>query len=386
MGRDVGTTARRSEIDPESFVEAARAAVPALAADAARTESDRRVSDASLAAVRAAGAFTLAAPRDAGGVEADLATRVRVLAELGRGCPSTAWIVATTAETKIALRAALTGQARAEVFGDPDAVLCASARPGRAIVVPGGLRVSGRWGYASGCEHATWALLVAQVYDDEDGPARPVVVVVPTERLSVDRDWHVSGLCGTGSHSLVGDDVLVPDSHVLDMSRLAGGPPNVAIALGLFAPLLGAAWGALDVVAAALGQRPPPGPGYDGLVEFPGAQQYFAEATHHIDSAEQRMLRIAQTVDAVPPGEWLAPQERSRLRMDLLSATRECRRAFDDLLDLHGSSAFTTTNPLQRFWRDFAVGSRHVQFSSYVVAQDYGRLLLGAGDAVSGVL
>ncbi|MFC0062793.1 hypothetical protein ACFFQW_03315 [Umezawaea endophytica] len=84
------------------------------------------------------------------------------------------------------------------------------------------------------------------------------------------------------------------------------------------------------------------------------------------------------------PGEPLAPADHSRLRMDLLSATRECRHAFDDLLDLHGVTGFTTTNPLQRLWWDFAVGSRHVQFTSYVVAQNYGRLLLGVGEAVPG--
>jgi alkylation response protein AidB-like acyl-CoA dehydrogenase len=336
-----------------------------------------------LAAVRVSGAFALSAPRDSGGVEADLTTRVRVLAELGRACPSTAWVVATTAETKIALRTALSGRVGAEVFDDPDAVMCASARLGKAVVVPGGLRVTGRWSYASGCEHATWALLVVEVRDG-DRPVRPAVVVVPANRLSIERDWQVAGLCGTGSHTLVGADVAVPDSHVVDLARMAGGSPGIAIAVNLFATLLGAARGALDVVAAVMGQRRPPGPGYSSLAEFPGAQQYFAESAHRVDSAEHRMLRIAETVDQLGPGELLAPADHSSLRMDLISAVRECRHAFDDLLDLHGVTGFTTTNPLQRLWRDFAVGSRHVQFTSYVVAHEYGRLLLDPGEAVAG--
>jgi hypothetical protein len=145
----VPPAARRTTL---SLVESARAAVPVLARDAARTEENRRVTDASLAAARAAGAFVLGSPGagggggGGGGGAPNLATRVRVLAELGRGCPSTAWIVATTAETKIALRAALSGEARTEVFGDPDAVVCASARRGRAAVEPGALRITGRWG------------------------------------------------------------------------------------------------------------------------------------------------------------------------------------------------------------------------------------------------
>jgi alkylation response protein AidB-like acyl-CoA dehydrogenase len=78
--------------------------------------------------------------------------------------------------------------------------------------------------------------------------------------LTIDRDWHMAWLCGTGSHTLVGADVWVPDSHGLGMAVMTGGPPNVAIALGLFAPLLGAARGAVDAVAAVIGQRSGPGP------------------------------------------------------------------------------------------------------------------------------
>lgn len=336
------------------------------------------MTDAAVAAARGAGVLALGTPRRHGGLEADLTTRVRVLAELGRGCPSTAWITATTAEAKIAVRAALPEAAAAEVFADPDAVMCASARPGRAEQIPGGLRFSGRWGFASGCEHAAWALLVALL----DG--RPVAALVPTDRLSIDRDWHVAGLAGTGSHTLVGENVEVPDSHVLDISRMSGAGSDVATALGLFATLLGAARGGCDVVAAAIEGRPSPSAAYPGLAHVPGAQQSFAEAVHLIDTAEQRMLRIAEAVDAVAAGEQIPALDRARLRMDVLAAIRECRRAFDDLLDLHGSAGFQAANPLQRFWRDFSIGSRHVQFASHAITQEYGALLLGVEQIPSG--
>ncbi|MCS7479176.1 hypothetical protein ACFFQW_03320 [Umezawaea endophytica] len=105
---------------------------------------------------------------------------------------------------------------------------------------------------------------------------------MPTDRLSIERDWQVAGICATGSHNLVGADVMVPDSHVLDMARMAAGSSGIAIAVNLFATLLGAARGALDVVAEVLERRRPPGPGYGSLAEFPGAQQYFAESAHRV--------------------------------------------------------------------------------------------------------
>ena len=43
---------------------------------------------------------------------------------------------------------------------DPHAVASASVAPnGSAEIVAGGHRLSGRWGFASGCDHAQWFLL-----------------------------------------------------------------------------------------------------------------------------------------------------------------------------------------------------------------------------------
>jgi hypothetical protein len=135
------------------LLDAARAAAERLAAEAAATERDRRVTDASVAAARAAGAFALGVRRSDGGIDADLTTRVRFLGELGRGCPSTAWIAATTLESKRLLQVGVSDKAYPDAFGDVDMVVCASGRPGRAIRKPGGLRISGRWPNASGCEN-----------------------------------------------------------------------------------------------------------------------------------------------------------------------------------------------------------------------------------------
>jgi alkylation response protein AidB-like acyl-CoA dehydrogenase len=366
------------------LLDAARTAAERVAAEAAATERDRRVTDASVAAARAAGAFALGVRRSDGGIDADLTTRVRFLGELGRGCPSTASIAATTLESKRLLQVGVSDKAYPDAFGDVDMVVCASGRPGRAVRKPGGLRISGRWPNASGCENAEWAMLAVQLPGDGDGELG--VVLAPTRDLVVDRDWHMAGLAGTGSHTLVGDDVWIPDSHVLDLSRINAALSNIAIAVVLFAPLWGAARGALDLVATVLAKRSSPNPAHATLADSPGARRNFATAAHKIDTAERRMLGIAATVDASPPGEALAAGERARLRMDLITAVRECRSALEDLLDLHGSSGLHSSNPLQRHWRDFAVGSRHVQFTSHVVEEDYGVLLLGVDDAPSAML
>ena len=131
----------------------ARMAAVTLAENAGQTERDCRPAANSLAAVRAAELFGLAVPVRDGGLGADLRTSFEVTVELGRGCPSTAWVTALTAGAKLMLAPLVTQEARVDLFADPAAIVSSSAVPGGELTserVPGGVRFSGRWKTASG--------------------------------------------------------------------------------------------------------------------------------------------------------------------------------------------------------------------------------------------
>lgn len=198
----------------EMLLDAARKTVPTLSANAARTEREMRPAPESVAAVRDAGLFALMVPREAGGHDVNLRTLVEVLAELGRGCPSTAWVVGLSASGRKLAGIMLSDSARDVLLSDPSAGLCASSvtRDGSGERVPGGLRVSGRWAMASGSEVATWALIMVPL----TGTGAPAVcpTLVPLSDLSIERTWTSTGLVGTSSHTLVADDVLVPERLV----------------------------------------------------------------------------------------------------------------------------------------------------------------------------
>src|SRR5919109_1579264 len=72
----------------------ARAAAlrPLLAEHAGRTESERQVVGEVMDALEAAGLFDVMVPKRVGGLGATMATQLAVAAELGRACPSTAWV------------------------------------------------------------------------------------------------------------------------------------------------------------------------------------------------------------------------------------------------------------------------------------------------------
>ncbi|MET0456975.1 MAG: acyl-CoA dehydrogenase family protein [Mycobacterium sp.] len=378
----------RQDATAEELVARARAAVPTLAAHAEQTDRGARVAPESVAAAAEAGAFALTTPRRYGGLEADTTTTVRVLAELGRGCGSTAWVAGISADAKRLFGQFLSGEAREEFFADPNVRLCGSGLPkGRSTEVTGGLRVSGRWSYASGCDDAAWALVGAPIFDGDrmrDTPTGPVgstTVLIPTSSLRIDRTWDVAGLRGTGSHTLVAQDVFVPASHVVrpDMSNAEWTGQFASAAVTATAPLSGVARAALDLVGSIMGERRPPMSAYTNLTESAGARQMFAEASLLVENAHERLLHVAATVDGLRGGSRdLTAVEGAKLRVEVIAAARQCRHAVELLLDLHGSSSFAASNPLQRMWRDLAVGTRHGALTSYVATEAYARSLVGA--------
>ena len=71
------------------------------------------------------------------------------------------------------------------------------------------------------------------------------------------------------------------------------------------------------------------------------------------------------------------------MRYRIADALESVRLGMNKLLDLGGASSFALSSPLQRFWRDVEVGSRHAQLNNYIPREDYGRPLLGITDVVS---
>jgi alkylation response protein AidB-like acyl-CoA dehydrogenase len=371
----------------ETLLSRARAAVPTLAAHAEQTERDMRMSQQSLAAAADAGAFALTTPRRHGGEETTITTAVQVLTELGRGCGSTAWVAGISASVKDLLVPHMSAEVQHELFINPHVRVCGSMMPtGQSIEVTGGLQVSGRWNYASGCEDAQWAALGAPIVDRDGAPAAPdgpsVVVLVPTPLLRIDRTWDMAGLRGTGSHTVVAEGVFVPSSHILKLdlpNLLQSGSVLIGYPISM-APLLGVARGARDLVASALTTRRPPMSPHAAVVDIPAARHMFARASLLIDDAHRLLALFATTVDdARMRRVGLSAVEQARLRVEAVSAVRKCRQAVDLLLDLHGSSGFALSNPLQRMWRDLAVGSRHGALAPYVAAEDYADRVAGIG-------
>ncbi|SEF51497.1 Acyl-CoA dehydrogenase [Actinacidiphila yanglinensis] len=341
-----------------------------LLAHAEKTEQQDRPTPESLEAARQGGAFALRTPARHGGAEANAETLARRLAVLGRACPATAWIAGTCATAKTLAALAYDVKVLADLFADPDALACGSGVPAaRGERLPdGSVRVTGRWPNVSGCEDAAWAglaLMCDGVYS---------TALIPLEDLSVERTWHMAGMRGTGSHTLVATDLLVPAGRVVSADPPAPAT-RLLFALTVLGPVVGAARGALDVTRTMFASdRKPFMTAYSRMGESAGARHWLAEAAHLVDRAERTMLAVARAADSREG----AAADTARLAMDLADAGRDCRAALERMLDLHGASGFATANPLQRYWRDVAVGSRHPHLNPYLATENLGSALVDA--------
>ena len=129
---------------------------------------------------------------------------------LGEGDMSVAWVYGVVGVHPWFV-ALLDDRAAQDIWGKDDTTLiCSSLMPaGVAKPVDGGFRISGRWKYASGCEHCEWAFLGGTVR----GQARTTGASSSfrTSDYEIVDTWHVPGLKGTGSHDIVVEDAFVPE-------------------------------------------------------------------------------------------------------------------------------------------------------------------------------
>jgi len=374
-------------------VELARALVSLLVEQADSAEKGRRATDASIEALRSAGLFQMMFPRRSGGVGHKLITQIETIATLAHGCPGTAWAFGLLAGVT-ASAASMSPEIKHLVFRTGDELVCSVAGPiGTARPSEGGYTVDGAWGYASGCMHATWALNGVRILDESGQQVDAGFAFLPLSGpdVTIEDTWHMSGLCASGSHTVVARSALVPETLVLRFSQLraaAGRAPASALEprdrwpveplfpLGVLAPMLGAASAMQDLVQANMPKRPAIGWKYANQAESQTFVGQFGEAALEIDSAWLHVRRAVAAIDETAQTRALNGFEKAQIQADCGYAMRQLRRAGERLMEIAGPGAFALSSPLQRLWRDLSVGTRHTALNTMLSSELYGRALL----------
>ena len=354
----------------------AREMLDFVSARAEQTERDRKVPDEVVAEMKRAGMFRALQSRRFRGLESHPADFFGAIVELASACPSTGWILGIMGIHQFEL-ANLPLQLQEDVLAeDPDTLISSSYGPqGTVTRVEGGFMLSGQWKSSSGVDHAGWVVLGGvEPPAEPDGKPAPRIFYVPLSQASVLDDWYVMGLGGTGSKSVVLEDVFVPEHR----SSVRGGfqgrdestprvndaplyrlPQGLMYLLPGAAPAIGAARGAYQVYVQQLLKRRPRMDGKSAS-EDPFVQTRLARAKLLIDTAEERMMSsIDEMMETTVCGKDMEPGDFARFMWDFSRPGEECVEAVRLLFETMGASAVYSTNPLQRFYRDVLTMRQH---------------------------
>jgi 3-hydroxy-9,10-secoandrosta-1,3,5(10)-triene-9,17-dione monooxygenase len=376
---------------------------PLLARNAARTEHDRRLPPENIAALEAANLFKLMTPRRWNGYGVSLATALAAQAELAKGCASSGWVTMIVSGC-MWVASLLPDRGQEEIFDNSTGSrVCGIISPTlKANRVAGGMRVSGKSGFASGCWHASWALFGFVIEDDGHNIVDQAIGFAPISEVEIEDTWFVAGMRGTGSNTLVAKDLFIPEHRILPLipvlkgdfpERRHGGEQSdywafaPLLPLLLLGPVVGTAKALLEATIEGAQKRGITFTTYTRQADAAIVQHQVAEAALKIDSAWLHTIRAANEMDeaaaARKPLDYLT---RARIRGESGYAAKLVREAVDTLVSVGGASSFAEASPVQRMWRDANVATRHAMLATAPDLEMYGRALLGVEGNITPVI
>ena len=384
-----------ADVSYEEAMRRAREIVPALRERAQQTEDARVLLPENEKLLHEAGLFRYHQPKRFGGMELPFVAVTDIVAELARGCPSTAWNVGNLGCHHWIL-GYYEPETQHEVWdADPDALIASSIAlaAGRGRRVPGGFEVSGRWPFSSGVDNCGWNMLAVTVYgEDAKTPVDWRLCLVPEDDYAIIDTWYAMGMVGTGSKDIEVKEIFVPERRALELRRCRGGlehpgarlndgplfriPLVAAAGHPLSATALGAAEGALEHVVQAFRKRVGT---YTGakVAEFQAVQIKIARARALVDSARHLMRQSANAFET----EGLDLESKLRLRIQNTLAVAQSREAVETLWSCYGANALYTRDPLQRFLRDTQAIGQHFSFNFDIAGSAYGTVAMGGAYA-----
>jgi alkylation response protein AidB-like acyl-CoA dehydrogenase len=382
---------------------AAHALAPQIRAAANAIEQGRRLTPAIVQAMKEAGIFRMAHPRAWGGPELSLPDQVRVIEELACADGSVGWCAMINIDGGY-LGAFIDQDVAREMYRDLDAPTAASLIfTGRAVKVDGGYRVTGRWPFASGCQHCEWIGLTCALSDNSGNPIpdervrqQHLICMLPISSGEILDTWHTTGLRGSGSNDFAASDVFVPAERVSDFPPRQIRRPGPLYAFPMLFSYklpgitIGIARAAIDSFMELARKKFVTSGMLTGrktlLCDEPHVQSAVGQAEALVAGARTYIYdRLDDIWKTLVAGNRLTIQQRARYRLAVLQEHANCLTAVELLYKAYGGAAVYASSPLDRALRDLHTINQHTM-NSPKIYETAGRVLMGLdprpGDAL----
>lgn len=386
----VDTDALRDADEGAAMLGRVRSLQTLLRANTGKARTERRVPVENIQALQQAGFFLALQPARWGGYELDPQDFFRMQLDIARGCMSTAWaggIIAVHA-FQIAL---MDPRAQQDVWGEDihTRVSSAYAPMGKVEPVAGGFRFSGRWGWSSGCDHCSWALLGGLL---PDGTYR--TFLVPHSDYRIEDTWHSMGLQGTGSNDIVVEGAFVPDYRTHKQSDgFEGTNPGVDHGSAplyqlpwaqLFirvvsTPAIGAAKHALELYTALVKGKA--SGDVTKLAQDSGTQMRIAAARNTIEEMTTVLLaNFDAMMSTLRTGGTISLDDRILYRYQAALVIDKSIEVVDSLFSSAGGSSVFHGSAIQQSFLDIHTARAHVANNPTTFARNLGAVALGAAN------
>jgi 3-hydroxy-9,10-secoandrosta-1,3,5(10)-triene-9,17-dione monooxygenase len=361
------------------------------ASGSVEAEAGRRLPDETLRELVESGLLLLLVPRSMGGSELNYDAVLDVTATLGEACSSTGWVYALWT-AHLWMIAQLPEHVQRAVFCNPAAHPLVSScvnTVGKPIRVEGGYRWTGRGFFSSGVDHADW-LTPAMEAPNDDGTMDRRWFLLPRSDFEIVDDWYTMGLKGTGSKTVVVNDVFIPDERVLLVKDMTAGiAPGASLHSGALyqagfefvfslpvgMPALGPARAFVKAFQARVKARidgDNPALAREARMTLPR----LAQASAEIDAAHALLLQSVRQY-CFKPASQFSDVDRTRCRANTAFSAQLCRRAVNDLFESSGASSLFESSDMQRLWRDTNAAAAHHGLTWDIRASEYGRVMMG---------
>jgi 3-hydroxy-9,10-secoandrosta-1,3,5(10)-triene-9,17-dione monooxygenase len=371
----------------EEAVERARTLKPVLRARVADAERLRRLPAENVTDLLENGLYGLMTPKLFGGSELGSETMIDVTIELASACPATGWVhMLWTAH--MWLLALFAPETQEELWANPNTLASSVVNTtGDVVPVEGGYRWTGRGFFSSGVDHCNWLTAAVPIKrEGNEGTPERRWLLIPREDFEIIDDWYTVGLKGTGSKTIVVNDVFIPERRTLANTALEDGtapgrqvnahPMYGAISSANFtaamaAPAVGVARGFLEAFEQRL--RTKSSNIDDGLTIN---MARYALAVAQVDAVHATTVRNALRLNCVPAAN-VPTVERARCRRDQAFTAQSARKAVNTLYEECGGSGLFESSDFQRLWRDANAAAAHHGLTWDWVAVAWTKSILG---------
>lgn len=378
----------------ERILQQTIALIPMLRARAQENEARQGLHPDVLQALRDAGVFTMAHPRQWGGYALMPSEQARIQVQLARGDGSAAWQGMIAGIACLMLGGA-NMRVQEEVFSSgrgPTHAGKLEPLPGCvARETEGGWLIKGRWPFSSTLDHADWVHGGA-LFETRDGEKFPGVFYMPKDESWIMNDWDVMGMAASASGSFeIKEEIFVPAHRceptlkmLMGRAEYADEQPLFAVNVGLYTALLslsttlGLFSTVLEQWQEALPTRKQAHPDLEFQAQHLHAHVQMGDYNAHRRTLEIVVKEMGEVCDDyslrgvhVSPGEqaeWTAIFSRLQCQTTDLAV---------EIMRNSSTATIFRSNPVQRAIRDLIVMTMHAGGNRDRSLEAFGRDLLG---------